>query len=104
MLSDKYACENTSDNVFLLSEEEVTNSAYGFEMYTSDKARVMITSDYARATGAQMNGNGVGWWWLRSPSYEGPQIARGNISDGQVQRISVYGPREGVVPAIRIRL
>ena len=101
---NKYACENTSDKVFLLSEEEVTNSSYGFEMYTSDKARVMITSDYSRATGAQMNDNGIGWWWLRSPSYEGSQIARGNIGDGQVQRISVYTPREGVVPALIIKL
>jgi len=101
---NRYVCENTRDRVFLLSEEEVTNSAYGFEMYTSDKGRVMATSDYSRAIGAMMNDDGIGWWWLRSPSYEGSQIARGNIDDGQVQRISVYTPREGVVPAIRIML
>ena len=101
---NRHVCENTNDNVFLLSEEEVTNSSHGFEMYTSDKARVMVVTDYARAIGSQMNTAGVGWWFLRSPSYEGSQIARGVINDGQVQRISVNGPREGVVPAIKIRL
>ena len=101
---NKYACENTSDKIFLLSEEEVTNSSYGFNGYVADTARKMMTSDYSRAVGAMMNTDGIGWWWLRSPYYSGSHNARGCIDNGNVQIISVNGPREGVVPALTIKL
>ena len=71
-----YACENTSDKVFLLSYREVTNSAYGFASSSStfDTARRMLTSDFSRATGAYMNTEssyyGNGEWWLRSPDFD----------------------------------
>ncbi len=98
--SNKYACEDTSDNVFLLSYKEVTNSAY----YT---ARKMTVSDYARATGARMSndsgyyGNG---WWLRSPYYYGGSLARAVYDDGGVGYDYVNHTYYGVVPALQIRL
>ena len=101
---NKYACENTNDKIFLLSEEEATNSTYGFKMYEGDSARIMLTSDYSRATGAYMNDSGIGWWWLRSPYHYGSKNARGIIDNGDIQIISVQGPREGVVPALKIEL
>ena len=60
--------ENTNDKVFLLSYNELNNSAYGL---TSNALRRMLTSDYARATGAYMSTSssnyGFGNWWLRTP-------------------------------------
>ena len=70
--ASSYACENTSDKIFLLSEQEVTTSAYGFAAYnvfkgdsngTTESSRIRMTTDYAKASGAYQ-----GRWWLRSPS------------------------------------
>ena len=74
--SNRYACANTFDKVFLLSYREVINSNYGFSSNNNelDEARRMLTSDYSRATGAGMDMSssyyGNGWWWLRSPSHD----------------------------------
>ncbi len=67
-----YKCGNTSDKIFLLSEKEVTTSAYGFAAYDSygaGNARIRVTTDFAKATGAYQNSTAGmgGWWWLRSP-------------------------------------
>ena len=74
----EYKCDNTSDKIFLLSEKEVTTSAYGFAAYdeyvgddsgTTSSTRIRATTDFAKATGAfQIMSAGMGcWWWLRSP-------------------------------------
>ena len=47
---------------------------------------------------------GNGWWWLRSAYHYGSNNARGIIDDGNINIISVNGPREGVAPALRIKL
>lgn len=106
-----YACENTNDKIFLLSEAEATNGLYGFAASYSvyDTARRMLTSDYSRATGAYIstssNYYGNGWWWLRSPYYGNSSSARGINIDGSANSISnVRDTIEGVVPALRIRL
>ena len=71
--SNRYACENTFDKVFLLSYREVITIEYGFESsFTyNDTARRMLMSDFSRATGAYMSTSsgyyGNGWWLLRSP-------------------------------------
>lgn len=101
---NQYACEDTSDKVFLLSYKEVTNADYGFSSSgQSDTARQMTVSDYARATGAYMY-YGNGYWWLRSPFYNSSFSARGVRYDGYVNDYSVYGTNFGVVPALQIRL
>ena len=64
----------TTDKVFLLSEQEVTKSAYGFDAYDAwkgdrthnESSRIRQTTDYARASGAIYETDG-GIWWLRSP-------------------------------------
>ncbi|GEM_PF-2928125 len=102
---------NTEDYVFLLSEQEVTNSAYGFDSSYSiyDSARGKITTDYAKSQGAftytRLGFVGNGYWWLRSPSY--------NYSN-RVRRVDYYGSAfdydyvcvsdYGVVPALKIKL
>ena len=107
--TNHYVCENTSDKLFLLSELEATNEAYGFASYiTSDTARGMSTSDYSRATGAYMNTSdyhGNGWWWTRSPYYQESRTACLISDDGRAlfpDDVAYYGV--GVVPALRIKL
>ncbi len=106
-----YACGNTNDKVWLLSEYEVTKSDWGFASYsTSDRARRKTTSDYARCQGAYTNTsadyNGKGWWWLRSPSCISRSYARGVDYDGRAAYSynSVYYTNNGVVPALKIKL
>lgn len=72
--TNQYACENTLDKVFLLSYKDVTNPAYGF----NDTTRKLLTTDYARARGANLYGYDKvgmynGHWWTRSPieNYDG---------------------------------
>ena len=103
-----YACGKTTDKVFLLSEEEATNSEYGFGAYNNeDSTRIRVTTDYAKATGAYQStseGDG-GWWWLRSPYYDFEDYARVISIDGIADSYSdvdyTYG---GVVPALSISL
>ena len=65
----------TTDKVFLLSLQEVTTGAYGFDEDHNaagvGNARIRAATDYARASGANQNGaEGLGgWWWQRSPFY-----------------------------------
>ncbi len=106
--SNPYACEDTEDNIFLLSRAEVTDDTYGFSTNT---VRRMKTSDYSRATGACTNTGSSyyanGYWWLRSPFYHSDDYAdcaRALYSDGYVGSYCVYSSYFGVVPALWIRL
>ena len=108
--NNTYACANTEDYIFLLSSQEVTNSAYGFnaDYCEDDTARWMQTSDYSRATGACMNTStdyyGNGWWWLRSPIYNSSNYACEVGINGFAYFTYVYLTVGGVVPALKIRL
>ena len=104
-----YACANTTDKIFLLSEKEVTTRAYGFASYDSygrGNARIRVTTDYAKANYAgQSTTDGYGGlWWLRSPSYIGSRLAHYVDTDGDADIIDYFlhvffG---GVVPALSI--
>ena len=112
--ANPYACANTQDKVFLLSMQEVTNAAYGFNASygSNDTARRKQLSDYSRATGAWMSTSadyyGNGCWWLRSPYYGRSDSADVDCSGGtRPYTGSAWGVRntlEGVVPALQIRL
>ena len=103
-----YACENTTDKIFLLSESEVINSDYGFAAYDSygvGNARIRVTTDYAKANYAyQSTTDGFGGdWRLRSPSYIRSRYARHVSSDGYADsNDSVNDTSYGVVPALSI--
>lgn len=109
---NQYACDPTSDKIFLLSKQEVTTSAYGFADYdkyvgdsngTTNSTRIRTTTDFAKATGAFQNSNAGlgGWWWLRSPSYDYRNNARDVYYDGNAYRSNyVYYSSGGVVPAL----
>ena len=107
----KYACENTKDKIFLLSEQEATKEEYGFaayDEYGEGNTRIRVTTDYAKATGAYQDstaGDG-GWWWLRSPHYNyassAHRIDHVGIADDNI--VIVYFIELGVVPALSISL
>lgn len=67
---NKYACESTSDKVYLPSYKDLLNSNYGFgDIASTRKAK---TTDYARIKGAWVDTNSsqlnCGIYWTRSPS------------------------------------
>ena len=103
-----YACENTTDKIFLLSASEVINSDYGFAAYSSygkGNARIRFPTDYAKANNAYMgstDGYG-GYWWLRSPDYYYSHYARYVGDDGNAYHDNYVGNKNnGVVPALSI--
>ena len=104
--NNPYVCDNITDKVFLLSTKEATTSEYGFiETNGSDSARIRVTTDYAKATGANQNstaGSG-GFWWLLSPNYDYEGYARGinGLGDAYDYGIVNY-TNGGVVPALCI--
>ena len=103
-----YKCDNTSDKIFLLSEKEVTTSAYGFAAYDASgvgNKRIRVTTDFAKATGAfQSSTAGMGgWWWLRSPFCDYDFVARYVRNDGNANySCNVYYYYGGVAPALSI--
>ncbi len=105
----EYVCEDTNDRIFLLSEEEVTTSEYGFASFsTYDTARRKKTTDYAQCQGAYTYSStgsyaGNGWWWLRSPYYNYGYLARG-VRDGGYAGGDVNYTGGGVCPALWITL
>lgn len=111
--SNKYAtCQNnTTDNVFLLSHDDLTNEAYGF---VSDESRAKKGSDYANAQGLE-NYEGVGnYWLLRSAHpltsyticlvYEDGYLLPVVSAGIRFPRASGVSNDAGVVPAMTITL
>ena len=115
----------TKDKIFLLSEQEATNSDYGFDEYdrwvgddygTTTITRIRDTTDYAEATGAYPGDSSAGyggWWWLRSPNCVIESYARDIDFDGYANGrndrdfadySNVYFAYGGVVPALSISL
>ncbi len=104
-----FACANTTDKIFLLSEKEATTTSYGFAGFESGagNTRIRVTTDYAKATGAyQSSTEGYGgWWWLRSPHCDDEYIARDIRNDGDADYHNyVFITNGGVVPALSISL
>lgn len=102
-----FACEDTTDKVFLLSYADVKNPAYGFSAEdAADEARKLKPTDYALAQGlAPLTGYGP--WWLRTPG--GQQPFHADVTDtaggvGGINSLSVPETNFGVVPALRITL
>jgi len=101
-----YACDNTTDKIFLLSEQEVTTTSYGFAArYEKGNARIRVTTDYAKANYAYQSSTAGygGWWRLRSPDCISSRYARiVGIGGDASSIVNVNYTREGVVPALSI--
>ena len=105
---NSYACENTIDKVFLLSEQEVTNSSYGFAANYyggQESARIHFPTDYAKANYARQDCPEYGYgctWWLRSPGWWEHYHVREVSENGDVESIANYPYYDyfGVVPAL----
>ena len=97
------ACQNTLDEIFLLSYNEASNID-----------RLKKTSEYAMSQGAYADGNGLGWWWLRSFRLQGSGYVTTNswaaqmiTSAGAFTYLSWNsgtGSNFGIVPATWIQL
>ena len=107
--NNPFACGDTEDKIFLLSEQEATKEAYGFAEYnvyvgdakkTTTSTRIRVTTDYAKATGADQSG----WWRLRSPYYYFETNARFINYFGYAQDYRVDYIENGIVPALCIEL
>lgn len=63
--TNPYACDNTNDQIFLLSLQEITTAAYGFN---TDPTAIDGNRNYSPTGYALKNGvNSGGWWMTRSP-------------------------------------
>ncbi len=106
---------NTTDEVFLLSESDVWNTdtaeSYGFvkNKSTYDEARRCKGSTYAKAMGMWSSTStdyaGNGYWWLRSPGYYSG-YAMYVLHDGWVgdSGHDVYIDNDGIRPALNLNL
>ena len=98
---NKFACEETNDNIFLLSYKEVSDSKY----FSSDEARIRKASDYSKAQGVDSS------WWLRSPYMSdygyGDYMCSCVFKNGSIGKDSaanVSSSTVGLVPALKIQL
>ena len=104
-VSNKYACADTSDNVFLLSKDEITNSAYGFlNSLGYDTAREKVPTDYAVAQGANVQKRGTCGWILRTPDTSSYYVITVDSSGSAYYSDRACSTAYGIVPAIMIKL
>ncbi len=99
--SNSYACENTLDNVFLLSYVDMGNADYGFD---SNTARQATGTDYAKVQGLQINSNTYSIWWNRSPNYCNATGGSYADANGNLGYNYDVGYTYGVRPCLWIRL
>ena len=97
--TNPYACDNTNDQIFLLSLQEITTAAYGF---STDPTAIDGNRNYSPTGYALKNGaNSGGWWMTRSPDVDSRYLrysneyGRANGGSNQWKTNSV-----GMIPAL----
>ena len=103
--TNPYACEDTEDNVFLLSYQDCLNNDYGFPSSTSECGeRVCPTTDWAKARGICIYSDETnGRYWTRSPSEE-TEVCAMHVSDEGTIFYENTNRKFGVRPAITIKI
>ena len=107
-LSNKYACENTYDKIFLLSYKDVCCINYGFSSFKLRGAKV---TDYVKASGSlwidENDHEGdyldMGYWLLRSPYYNEYSNSYDVCYNGHITVHNVVSTPKGVRPAMVIK-
>ncbi len=94
---------DSKDKIFLLSQEEVTNAAYGFNPSAQemDDMRQKVANDYVRAMGFSYIMSG--YWWLRS-SCSKRVLLCGDQSGYASGHARADFAQAGVVPALKLKL
>jgi len=110
-IADEYVVNNTEDKIFLLSEQEIRNTDYGFKSDEgNDSARVKSNTDYAK----KLFGNDCKYW-LRSQkygkgdgwdltNYKGDNSLYVNTSGSSSQYTGVNENNQGIIPALWVSL
>ena len=97
---------DTKDKVYLLSINEVMNPDYGFpENYNDIEARRSTNTKYAEGRGACSIQDGIGAWWLRSPSSSIRAMAADVYNGGCIDSTEAYvdtDDYDAVRPALHI--
>lgn len=103
--SNKNACKNTKDKIYLLSQREACDLDNQNEGRSAKRER--IASDYARAIGVgiltTIDRYGNGAWWLRSPYHASIDYAWVGTTDGSIRYLFQTSVK-GIVPALQINL
>ena len=103
----------TTDKVWLLSINEVTNKYTGDKVYncfTDNTSRMCAPTKYAVAQGAYqqsiytVDGVGACWWWLRSPGSDSYYAASVFIGGGDVSGFIVDNSGYGCVRPVVVAL
>lgn len=108
--SNKFACNDTEDKVYLLSYKEANRTDYGFEdSWDETITRAKYATDYAKAQGAYIAPysayKGYCRWMLRSPiDFEKADSIHFINSDGGCSNVPVEDVSVGIVPVLRIML
>ena len=112
--SNKFACSNTTDKVFLPSYKDYINNSYGFSTSTSSSnTRYGRTTDYLRAVGGYYNNaendyRYCDYYWTRSPSSSSSGSAWYVNADGSLSNktttfgVPLYVTAVGIRPAITL--
>ena len=107
--TNRYACSNTTDKIFLLSVKEITTTDFGFNgsYYGSDNARIRKPTDWAKAHNAFQEArknqtSRGGRWFLRSPTTSiGTDVSINSISEnGSYRAPNCHNKTTGIVPAL----
>ena len=101
-----YICEDTQDNIFLLSYREV-DDYFGED----SRLRQKVHTAYAFSQGAWVNTDspylqyrGYGYWWLRSPNATDSKKVKVLMHTGWGTSDDVSYTENGVLPALWIKL
>ncbi|MBR0537458.1 MAG: dockerin type I repeat-containing protein [Clostridia bacterium] len=97
----QYNSASTSDKIFLLSFDDVRNTAYGFsENIFKDPERMAYGTDYSQCQGLVVYSewDGSSGWWLRSPGW-GSGYACASVSEGLTVGLHFVNITYGVRPA-----
>ena len=95
----------TTNPIFLLSEAQLREAAYGFASGTgADTNRIGKNSGYTASRSDMLAANAADYYWMRSPSANYTSYARIVLAGGYLSGYSVYDTAAAVRPAFFLNL